>query len=349
MSPAVQALKVPASKLPFNPFVPRIAWEIKKSLFAEMVLPAMTQLAPAMSRAFAVSTQNPLIAAPMRPHVYLSGKKEVESVAQPLSEEKVALKNFSVVMRAVPNEHESIKIHEKVFSAADLDKESKQILPRKTLSKKDVPVVHFVLADAGNSLLFGAEVLPQNDTLVRAMSGPIMENADHGELALSLNSWFRVTRRMAIFSVLDGFYRLLAQNIPELVLTAPQAYEMAIIVKESHAITEVEPVVLKPASPVEVDLTQINTMLNSIQLNNMVASIHLDHLLREAPVKKNVSTETDRSLVKKSKMPFARSTRVEISDVTYTKLLIQMLFLSITLYLSLLSFDHGRTFRLPPS
>lgn len=90
MSPAVDLCKVSVGQLPFNPFVPRVAWSIQKSSMVEALMPAT-------SKAFSALAYTTLARRPMTSQAYVPKLKVLESaLTTPCENVDLSQKNLTL-------------------------------------------------------------------------------------------------------------------------------------------------------------------------------------------------------------------------------------------------------------
>ena len=219
MGPSTNLLKVPVSKLPFNPFIPRASWIVKKSVFSESLTPAMVRAFSRVGITFAPrSTMSQL---------YASITKALGTESH-VSEQNIAsVPNFSVMVRAVPSAEEfqvSSAVSQELTRHKPLKGVSRVI---KGVSRVPIaPVVRLSCVDQGNELLFTFDRPQENvvEGLTRVQT----------EMGVTQASWLRVTRNMELFSLIDALYRRSTGTL----FYSDQAYDVAGIIAKGSTCEE---------------------------------------------------------------------------------------------------------------
>lgn len=214
MEPSANLLKVPVSKLPFNPFVPRVSWVVKKSVLSESLTPAMVK---AFSRVGITFTPRSTMS-----QLYASLTKALGVESHASERNIVSVPNFSVMVRAVPAEEFQM---------------SPTVSQELARHKHSAPVVRFSCVDQGD-ILFTFD-RPQEDVvmgLTRVQT----------EVGVTQASWLLVKRNMEFFPLIDALYRRSTGKL----LFSDQVYEVVAIIakgliceeeRDTQTQTELEP------------------------------------------------------------------------------------------------------------
>jgi len=209
MAPVESLSTLSASKLPFNPFVPRTSWVIEKSVLSEALTPAMIKAFSSIGVAF---TRRPQLTQTSA----LSDKKTL-SVLQPKEQVAVvSLPNFSIIVRALPAE-KLFELNPLVAQELARSKNTSLVPAKSTL-----PVITLSCIDRGNDLL-----LTMNVAQAAVVMGATRVQT---EMSVTQASWLRVTKPMMLFSLLDRLYRASLMSIDPKPVSSNLSYEVSVIV-----------------------------------------------------------------------------------------------------------------------
>jgi hypothetical protein len=202
MAPTGSLSKISAGILPFNPFVPRASWVVKKSILSDALTPAMIK---ALSSLGVVFTRSPL------PKESLPGQQLSEKVSV------VSIPNFSLIVRALPVEQR--------FELDPLITQELAHYKNKSLASVQpvLPVIKVSCVDRGGDFL-----LTMNSTQENVVGGMARVQT---EMSVTQASWLRVTRPMLIFSLIDGLFRsTLITSLDSKLAFGDLNYEVGVIV-----------------------------------------------------------------------------------------------------------------------